>query len=142
MQSATGEYINGFLQKTREGRYEGELHIEGIDISPIFGVLFKQDGKNYLWLRRKDLLIYDEATQKYIKRKREPRWEAYLEKQMNNDVVEYKGEFLFLRFRFTISGVWDGVFGRDKQRLNFYVDRLPMAQQDIIRGLSKKMSER
>lgn len=138
MTGNNGEYINGYLERSAGGNYEGRISVEGIDLSPITGVMFKQDSKSYLWLRRKDILEYDYDQQRYISRKREPRWEVYLEKQMDGNVVAFKGEFLFMRFRFSITGVWDGVFGKDKSRINFFVDRVPMDRQDIIQGLSKR----
>lgn len=138
MTGNNGEYINGYLERSAGGNYEGRISVEGIDLSPITGVMFKQDNKSYLWLRRKDILEYDYDQQRYISRKREPRWEAYLEKQMDGNVVAFKGEFLLMRFRFSITGVWDGVFGKDKSRINFFVDRVPMDRQDIIQGLSKR----
>lgn len=138
MTGNNGEYINGYLERSAGGNYEGRISVEGIDLSPITGVMFKQDSKSYLWLRRKDILEYDYDQQRYISRKREPRWEAYLEKQMDGNVVAFKGEFLLMRFRFSITGVWDGVFGKDKSRINFFIDRVPMDRQDIIQGLSKR----
>lgn len=138
MTGNNGEYINGYLERSVGGNYEGRISVEGIDLSPITGVMFKQDSKSYLWLRRKDILEYDYDQQRYISRKREPRWEAYLEKQMDGNVVAFKGEFLLMRFRFSITGVWDGVFGKDKSRINFFIDRVPMDRQDIIQGLSKR----
>ena len=128
-----GEYINGYLERKSGGRYEGEMSIEGITLSPIVGVMFVQDDKNYLWLRRKDMLVYNPDEQRYIPRKREPRWEAYLEKQVDGNTVAYKGEFPFMRFRFSIEGVWDSVVGRDKNRINFFVERLPIEKQDLLK---------
>ena len=85
------------------------------------------------------MLVYDEYTQQYKSKKREPRWEAYLEKQMNeNGVVAYKGEFYFMCFRFSIIGVWDAVQGMEKKRINFFVERMPMNEQNIINGLNKR----
>lgn len=129
-----GDYISGYLERTKEGKYEGELYCEGISLSPICGVLFKKEGKTYLWLKRKDILVYDAQEQRYIKRKREPRWEAYLEKQLDQASIAYKGKFSLMRFRFSITGIWDRVFGRTNERLNFFVERLPMNEQDIING--------
>lgn len=138
MYNESGEYVNGYLERTTDGRYEGEITIEGVSLSPIVGVLFQKDDKTYLWLRRKDMLVYDESTQKYLTRKREPRWEAYLEKQVSNDAVAFKGEFPLIRWRFSIVGVWDSVFGREKSRINFFVDRLPMERQDLLKGYKKQ----
>ena len=139
MYASDGSYINGYIQRKSGGTYEGDISIEGISLAPIVGVFFKQDGKNYLWLRRKDILEYDFEQQQYRNRKREPRWEAYLEKQMSdNSVVAYRGEFYFMRFKFSIEGVWDAVCGMDNSRINFYIERLPMNQQDIINGITNR----
>ena len=140
MTNSYGEYINGYIERKSGGGFDGALMIESIDISPITAVAFKEGDKTYLWLRRKDMLVYDEKTQQYKTRKREPRWEAYLEKQMDGNTVAYKGEFHFLMFKYEIVGVWDKVFGNEKSRMNFFVERLPMEKQDIINGINKRKS--
>lgn len=140
MTNSYGEYINGYIERKSGGGFDGALMIESIDISPITAVAFKEGDKTYLWLRRKDMLVYDEKTQQYKTRKREPRWEAYLEKQMDGNTVAYKGEFHFLMFKYEIVGVWDKVFGKEKSRMNFFVERLPMQKQDIINGINKRKS--
>ena len=128
---------NGFLQRTRDGRYEGQLTIEGIDISPIEGVFFKQDNKTHLWLKRKPLLEYDSVHEKYVQRPREPRWEAYLEKQ-GDGTIAYRGKFLFLHFSFSIVAIWDVVLGKDNSRLNFIVERQDMTEQTIINSIRER----
>lgn len=137
MIDSRGEYINGYIERKNDGNFDGVLVVDSIDISPITAVCFKQDGKTYLWLRRKNVLVYDERAQEYKTRKREPRWEAYLEKQMDGNVVAYKGEFCFLMFKYEIVGIWDKVFGKDKMRMNFFVERVPMERQNIINGIIK-----
>ena len=131
------DYIDGYIQRGKDGKYEGCIKVEGVDLSPIQAVMFRDEDKTYLWIRRKDILEYDFETTRYIRRKREPRLEAYLEKQLDGNTVAYKGEFMFLRFRFSVKGVWDAVEGFDKGRLNLYVERLPMERQDIINALKK-----
>lgn len=135
-------YMNGFLERKSGGRYEGKLSIEGIDLSPIEGVYFQDGGKQYLWIKRKPLIEYDYESQTYKKRPREPRWETYLEKQVENNSVAYKGEFHLLHFRFSIVGTWDMVLGKDKQRLNLYVERMPMKEQTIIKNISERNAKR
>lgn len=131
-------YVNGYLERTKGGSYEGQLRIDSVDISPIEGMYFERDGKKYLWLKRRPLLEFDYETQSYKKRDREPRWEAYLQKQ-GGETVAYKGTFAFLRFKYSIVGVWDRVLGTDKhQRLNFFVERLPMNEQTIIQGINER----
>lgn len=130
-------FVNGFLERKAGGRFEGELYIEGVNLSPIEGAYFKKDEKLFLWLKRKPLLEYDIEEEKFHIRPREPRWEAYLEKK-STETVAYKGEFMFLRFRYQIIGVWDAVLGKDKQRLNFFVERKPMPEQVIINKINER----
>ena len=129
---------DGYIQRVGEGKYEGEIKIKGISLSPICGVMFQEEGKNYIWLRRKDILEYDPETQTYVKRKREPQWEAYLEKQLNDNVVQYRGEFYFMRVKFSVVGIWDSVMGMDKQRMNFFIQMLPREKQDIINMINSR----
>ena len=137
MKGSNGEFVNGYLENKGDGKYQGELSIEGVNLSPIDGQYFKKDGKTYLWIKRHDLLEYDSKTMKFVARKRKPSFEAYLEKQMDGTHVVYVGEFCFLRWKFKIVGMWDDVDGILKQRLNFFVDRLPREQQTIINGINK-----
>ena len=132
------DYVNGYVQ--REGhRYVGEIEIDGIRLQGgISAVYFKDGGENYLWLKRKMMMEYDFESQTYRTRKREPQWEAYLEKQVEGNTVAYKGTFTFLRFIYSIVGVWDRILGNDKQRLNLFVERLPMAQQTILNSINER----
>lgn len=132
------EGVNGYLQKAEDGAFEGILNIDGVDISPIIGMFFKENNKMYLWLKRKPLLEYDWNSKSYRKREREPRWEAYLEKQQNDTKIPYKGEFYFLHFTYSISGIWDEVLGEKKSRINFFVERMPMEKQRIINKMRDK----
>lgn len=131
-------YINGFVERKDGGRYEGNLTIDGVSLSPVEAVYFKDNGITYLWLKRKPILEYDSKTMKYTQRKREPQWEAYLQQQKG--VVAYKGEFFFLRFKYSIIGIWDSVLGKEKQRLNLFVEKLPMSQQTIINKINERNS--
>lgn len=138
-------YSDGYIERKSEGRYEGTLRIEGkINLSPIEAVYFKKDGEQYLWLKRKPMLEYDGREQKYKSRERNPKWECYLKKQVVDDTVAYRGEFVFMHFKFSITGVWDDVLGLDrKRRLNLFVERCPMSQQTIINGIKeRKRNER
>ena len=132
------DYTNGHIERLASGRYEGTLTIEGIDLSPIYGVFFKEDGKSYLWLRRKPLLEYDYKTEKYKERQREPRWEIYLQKQVDENVVAYKGTCVFFHFKYSIIGIWDKILGKENQRLNLFAERLPASQQTIINGINER----
>lgn len=130
--------ISGYVERIPGGKYEGRISISRVDLSPIEGVYFKDGDENYLWLKRKPLMEYDMESMSYKTRPREPRWEAYLKKVLDGDVVAYKGEFFFMHFKFSIMGVWDDVTGREKHRLNLFVERLPMSQQTIINGINKR----
>lgn len=130
-------HSNGYLERKHGGRYEGEINVEGVSLSPIEGVYFKENGKQYLWLKRKPLLEYDHETESYKHRDREPRWETYLKKE-SSSVVAYRGEFVFLHFKYSVVGIWDSSLGKDKNRLNLFVERLPMNQQSIINAIKER----
>ena len=132
------DYINGYVERKKDGTYGGGLTIEGINLQGgITAVYFKDEGENYLWLRRKKVLEYDFESQAYHERDAKPHFEAYLKKQLDGNAVAYKGEFAFMRFRYSITGVWDKVFGNEKQRLNLFVERLPLSEQTIINSINE-----
>ena len=132
--------FDGYLQRTKDCRFEGEISIRNVNLSPIEGVYFKEGEKQYLWLKRKAILEYDEEEMKYKPRAREPRWEAYLEKQKGG-VPAYKGEFFFLRMKYTISGIWDIVLGMENNRMNFLVEQCPMKEQTIVNRINERKRE-
>lgn len=132
-------YVNGYIQRSRDGVYQGNLTIDGVNLEGgIEATYFTQEGKNYLWLKRKPMMVYDFESQSYRICKREPHWEAYLEKQVEDNTVAYKGTFTFLRFKYSIIGVWDRILGNDKKRLNLFVERMPMSQQTILNGINER----
>lgn len=136
-----GDYVNGFVERKTDGSYVGQLRVDGVDVSPIEGIYFTNDNKKYLWIKRKPIMEYNFESQIYKLRKRKPSLECYLEKQMDGNVVAYKGTFTFLRFRYSIVGVWDAILGKERQRLNLYVERLPMNEQTILKGVNEKMRQ-
>ena len=132
------DYINGYVERRKDGTYGGSLTIEGINLQGgITATYFKDDGESYLWLRRKKVLEYDFESQAYHERDARPPFEAYLKKQLNDGTVAYKGEFAFMRFKYSITGVWDKVLGNEKHRLNLFVERLPLSQQTIINSINE-----
>ena len=133
------EYTSGYIQRTKDGAYQGTLSIDGIELSGgIEAVCFEHEGVKYLWLKRKQILEYDFESQTYKQRKQKPYWEAYIKKQIDGNTVAYKGEFFFLKFKYSIVGVWDNVLGKEKQRLNLFVERLPMSQQSILLDINAR----
>ena len=136
------DYINGYVERKQGGRYEGKLSIDGILLPSITATYFKDDGENYLWIRRKKVLEYDFETQTYKEREARPQFEAYLKKQLDGDTVAYKGEFFFMRFKYSIIGVWDKILGNDCQRLNLFVERLPLTQQTIINSINESKKQK
>lgn len=131
------DYINGFVERTRDG-YAGRITIEGINLGEIVATYFKKENETFLWLRRMKILEYDDVSLSYVERDARPKWECYLKKQVDDNVVAFKGEFNFMRFRFSIAGVWDGVLGMDKHRLNLYVERMEKKQQRIINNINER----
>lgn len=132
------DYINGYIQRTKSGSYEGKVSIDGISLPNIFAVFFTKESENYIWLKRKKVLEYNEDKQTYTERESRPQWEAYLRKQIDGNATAYKGEFFFMHLRYSIVGVWDKVFGNDKQRLNLFIERLPMSQQTIVNRINER----
>ena len=137
----TEDYINGYIERKSNGAYEGRITIEGITLPSIMGVYFSDEGKNYLWLKRKKILEYDFESRTYKERDASPQWEAYLLKSSGTSGVEYRGEFMFLHFRFSIVGIWDKIMGRDKHRLNLSVERLPQRDQTIINRINERRKD-
>lgn len=132
------EYVNGHIQRESGGRYVGQVSVDGIDLSSIEATFFEAEGKKYLWLKRQMIKEYDWDNSTFRMRQAKPHWEAYLEKQMDNSTVAYKGVFSFLRFRYEITAVWDTNYGLDKNRMNLYVDRLPMNEQTILTSINER----
>ena len=135
------DYINGYIQRSQGGAYDGKITIEGILLPAISAVFFKDNGENYLWLKRKKVLDYDYESQTYKEREAKPQWEVYMKKQLEDNVVAYKGEFFFLHFKYSISGVWDKVLGNEKQRMNLFVERLPLSQQTVINAINEQKTK-
>ena len=131
-------FTNGYIERRAGGRYEGGVSVQGIDLSPVEATFFNDGGDSYLWLKRKPVMEYDFESRSYITRQRRPSFEAYLKKQVDDGVVAYRGEFMFMRFRFSIVGVWDSVLGSDDKRLNLYVERLPASQQTILNDINRR----
>lgn len=132
-------YLNGFIERKTDGRYQGQFSVEGINLTPIEGHCFKRDNETYIWLRRKKILEYSDKTESYSEREAQPRWECYIKKQMDGNTIAYKGVFTFMHFKFSIIGVWDKILGSDKHgRLNLFVERLPMSEQTIINGINER----
>ena len=132
------EYVNGHIQRENGGRYTGQVRVDGIDLSPIEATFFEEEGKKYLWLKRQPIKEYDWDTSSFKTRHPKPHWEAYLEKQMENNTIAYKGKFTFLRFRYEISAVWDNKLGLDKNRMNLYIERLPLNEQTILTSINER----
>jgi hypothetical protein len=137
------DYINGYVERKKDGTYGGSITIDGINLQGgITAVYFKDDGENYLWLRRKRVLEYDYESQSYKERDARPQFEAYLKKQLDGNTVAYKGTFIFMRFKYNITGVWDKILGNDRQRLNLYIERLPLCDQTIINNINESKKKR
>lgn len=125
----------GFLERTKDGNFDGEINIEGVDLSPITGVFFEEGKEKFLWLRRRPLLVYDYEHNGYLKRPREPRWETYLTKKAIDGTSIYKGTCFLLHIKYELSAIWDGIL---KSRMNLYIERLPLEKQNIINSIRDK----
>ena len=134
-----GDYINGHIERVAQGGYSGQLTVEGIDLSPIEAQFFKKDGDIFCFIKRKPIMQYNHETQSYSTRERKPALQIYMKKQINPDgVVAFAGDFMFMRFKFKIEGVWDKILGKEKHRLNLFVERLPLSEQTLLRSINEK----
>ena len=136
------DYVNGYIERVKGGRYEGRVTIDGVRLDNIEGVYFERNGHNYLWLKRKPKMEYDMKLGIFVERPSTPAWETYLEKTTEKGVVAYKGECIFMRFRYSVTGIWDAVLGKDKQRLNLFVERMADKDQTIIRSINESIKQR
>lgn len=133
------DFQDGYLERCPDGTYKGRISVDGVNIPSIIGHYFSKDGDVYLWLRRSRILEYDDREMVYKERNAQPRFEAYLKKMVEENAVAFKGVFAFLRFRYSVTGVWDRVLGSDRRRrLNLYVEKLPDNEQTIINGIKER----
>lgn len=136
------DYINGFIERKAGGKHEGRVTIDGILLDDIEGMYFEVNNRKHLWLKRKPVMEYDFKKGAFKTRQAVPYWETYLEKVYGDGTVAYKGECVFMRFRYSVTGVWDAVLGKDKQRLNLFIERLPEQQQTIIKSINENNKKR
>lgn len=134
-----GDYINGHVERTTGGGYNGTLRVEGIDLSPVEAQFFKKDGDTYLFIKRKPIMEFNYGEQRYVTRERRPQVPIYMKKQVDSDgVVAFKGDFMFMRFKFNIVGVWDAILGKETNRLNLYVERAPKNEQTLLQSINER----
>lgn len=132
-------YVNGHIERDSYGNYTGMLTVEGINLSPLEGQYFKKDGDMYLYMKRKPIMEYDYDLGKYNQRERRPQVQIYMKKQVGGDgVVAYKGDFMFMRFKFIITGVWDAILGKERNRLNLFVERAPRNEQTLLQSIVER----
>lgn len=132
-------YVNGHIERDSYGNYTGMLTVEGINLSPLEGQYFKKDGDTYLYMKRKPIMEYDYDLGKYNQRERRPQVQIYMKKQVGGDgVVAYKGDFMFMRFKFIITGVWDAILGKERNRLNLFVERAPRNEQTLLQSIVER----
>lgn len=132
-------YNGGYIQRTYN-KYQGMINIEGVSFDDIYGVYFKEDGKQYLWLKRKPIMEYNIETQSYETRSRQPKWEVYMKREKGGTIA-YRGEFYFLHIKYLIVGIWDGVL-KDKSRLNLFVERARWEEQTIINKINERNNKK
>ena len=75
-------------------------------------------------------------SQQFVSKEQKPRWEVYM-RRVDGKPYSFYGTFMFLRFKYAIYGVWDRNEDTKKERLNFFVDRLDMKDQDIIQKINR-----
>lgn len=132
-------FVDGYIERCH-GTYEGILSVEGINLSPITGTYFKENGGQWLWIKRKEILQYDISEKKYKKKKPAPFFECYMKKQLGGEIA-YKGYFYFSHLKFAITGIYDKYL-KDVDRLNLYIERVPMSEQNIINNINQRNTKK
>lgn len=130
-------YVNGFIEQKGDS-FSGKVTIDGITLSPIIATYFKKGGDTYIWLRREDVMEYDFDSQRFFKRKAEPQWECYLKKEPDGNTISFRGDFVFMKFRYSVCGIWDRILGTEKNRLNLFIERKPMSEQTLLIAINKQ----
>ena len=132
-------YVNGHIERDSFGNYSGMIAIEGINLPNIEGQYFRQDGDTYLYIKRKPIMEYDYDQERYKTREPKPQVHIYMKKVVGGDgVVAYRGNFMFMRFKFNIEGVWDNILGKERCRLNLFVERAPMQDQTLLQSIIER----
>lgn len=136
------DYVNGYVKRNSWGNYTGTLTVEGVNLGITEAQYFKKDGDTYLFIKRKPIMEYNHDTQSYYTREPRPQVLIYMKKQVGGDgVVAYKGDFMFMRFKFNIVGVWDAILGKEQQRLNLFVERAPRNEQTLLQSILERNSK-
>ena len=133
------DYVNGYVERNSWGKYVGMLTVEGINLQHIEAQYFKKDGDTFLFIKRKPIMEYNYEKEQYMTREPKPQVSIYMKKQIDGDgVVAYKGDFMFMRFKFYIVGVWDAILGKERNRLNLFVERAPLSEQTLLHKIAER----
>lgn len=112
-------YNKGLLERTNNG-YIGKLSIEGyvMEINATFWDK-KKNGCD-LWVQRVKEKKYNPETQQFTDYIPKPFFECYLIKMKKKDSLDYRGEFIFIGFKYGMVAWFEN---RTEHQLNLRIER-------------------
>ena len=109
----------GYVSRDNKEGYVGFANIDGCVIK-INCAFFMTTKPNYIYLQRCSKLKYDDKNKTFIEYNPYPTFQAKLNATKRGDSVSFRGEFMFVSFRYSICAFWED---KDKKLLKFDIER-------------------
>ena len=125
----------GYVIRTNNG-YVGRMNVENIifDIQ----ITFWSDRKPfYIWVQRQKEKIFNEETLTFSDYTPKPFFECYAYKRRTNGIVDYKGEFMFVGFKYELIAWFE-----DKTEHQMNLDVTRSESQPILKRLNEINKEK
>ena len=120
----------GYVIRTLAG-YLGQLSIEGYEMD-ILCTFWSDKKPNYIWLQRIKEKIYDEQKKTFTDYAPKPSWVCKAEKTRGKDSMDYRGEFMFVGFKYELSAYFED---KTEHQLNIIIKRSNI--QPILKRLNE-----
>lgn len=120
----------GYVIRTNNG-YVGRMNVENI-IFDIQTTFWSDKKPNYIWIQRVKAKRFNEKTKTFIDYIPKPFFECYAYKTKKNDVVCYRGELMFVGFKYELAAWFED---KTEHQMNFEVER--SQSQPILKRLNE-----
>ena len=120
----------GLVTRTNNG-YIGRLNIENV-IFDIQTTFWSDKSPNYIWVQRPKEKNFDEKTKTFMDYIPKPFFECYAYKAKKNDIMAYRGDFMFVGFKYELIAWYEDKNGH---QMNFEVER--SKSQPILNRLNE-----
>lgn len=125
----------GYAVRTNNG-YLGKINIANVVMD--VQVTFWSDKKPYyIWIQRQKEKLFDETTLTFSDYNAKPFFECYAYKAKPKDVINYKGEFMFVGFKYELVAWFED---KTEHQINFEVTR--SESQPILKRLNEINKEK